>query len=292
MKAKLGYFELVIVVLTALSLGILTLAGRRRPLRISRSSQGVRIPRNLLIAGLGAWVVNRIENPLARWACARAQSKGIGLLQWRPLRGWPAFLMAVLLLDYTLYLWHILTHRVPWLWRFHRVHHLDADLDTSTALRFHAGEMLLSVPWRLLQILLLGVSLPAFRAWKLLLTLSVLFHHSNLKLSDKTERVLRRWIMTPALHGIHHSRNLGEMDSNWSSGFTLWDRIHGTLKTGIRQDTIEIGSPDYSGSQSLWAALTLPFRKPARWSHGDRLFPNRGEEIVGPDAVRVGGGQF
>src|SRR3546814_2584537 len=105
---------------------------------------------------------------------------------------------------YTLYVWHLLLHRVPLLWRCHVAHHVDLDLDASTALRFHFAELALSVPWRAAQIVLIGVSPRALSVWQTALLLSVLFHHSNARLPPAMERRLNRLIVTPRMHGIHH----------------------------------------------------------------------------------------
>ena len=127
------------------------------------------------------------------------------MLKWTRLPEWVEVPLAVILLDYTLYVWHVLTHRVSWLWRFHVVHHVDLDLDASTALRFHCGELVLSVAWRAGQILLIGVSPLALSVWQTAVLLSILFHHSNVRLAVETERRLNRFIVTPRMHGIHHS---------------------------------------------------------------------------------------
>jgi sterol desaturase/sphingolipid hydroxylase (fatty acid hydroxylase superfamily) len=171
--------------------------------------------------------------------------------------------LALVLLDYTLYIWHVLTHRVPWLWRFHLVHHADLDMDASTALRFHFGELLISVPWRAGQIFLIGVSPLSLVVWQSILFVMILFHHSNVRLPIGVERRLNLLIVTPRMHGIHHSFIREETDSNWSSGLTLWDRLHGTLRLNVPQEEITIGVPAYRTPRetSLLNLLKLPFTK-------------------------------
>src|SRR5205807_3040294 len=132
------------------------------------------------------------ERPVAEWLSRIVGRRQWGLLNALPLPAWLEILLSVLLLDYTLYVWHILTHKVPFLWRFHLVHHVDLDLDTSTALRFHFGELALSVPWRAAQIVAIGVSPLSFSIWQTMLALSVMFHHSNVELPIRLERVLNR----------------------------------------------------------------------------------------------------
>ena len=176
--------------------------------------------------------------------------------------------LAVALMDYTLYLWHVLMHRSPPLWRLHLPHHADLDLDVSTALRFHFSELVVSIAWRAGQVALIGVSSSAYSAWQKLLMFSILFHHSNVELPIELERWLSRIIVTPRLHGIHHSIIRDETDSNWSSGLTLWDWLHGTLKLNVPQQAIIIGVPAYRQSQdvSLGKIIAMPFAsQPPSW---------------------------
>jgi len=174
----------------------------------------------------------------------------------------PSLILAVALLDYTLYLWHILTHRLPFLWRFHKAHHVDLDMDASTALRFHFGELALATVWRAGQVVLIGVSARALSLWQTFTLVEILFHHSDIELPAEVERWLSRVIVTPRLHGIHHSAREGETNSNWSSGLTVWDWLHGTLRTTVPQDSIIIGVAGLreQQSQELPRLLSLPFR--------------------------------
>jgi len=202
-----------------------------------------------------------VQKPLVDRLFRKMDEKNWGVLRSLRLPHWASTLASLLLFDYTLYLWHLLTHRLPFLWRFHQVHHIDRDLDVSTALRFHFGELLLSVPWRLVQIRLIGPSRKSFQLWQSLLMSSVLFHHSNVRLASRIESLVGWLIMTPCLHGIHHSRRREEMDANWSSGLTLWDRLHGTLKGSFQKPEVDIGVAGYSGPLAFIPVLRLPFRK-------------------------------
>ena len=169
-------------------------------------------------------------------------------------------------MDYTLYLWHVMTHRVPFLWRFHRVHHADLDMDASTAIRFHLGEFLLAAPYRALQVALIGVSPEALTLWQRLTLAEVVFHHSNLRLPLGLEQRLVGVIVTPRMHGIHHSTVPGAADANWSSLFTLWDRLHGTLRLNVPQAAVEIGVPELRRPRdvALPRLLALPFERQRR----------------------------
>ena len=152
---------------------------------------------------------------------------------------------------------------MPWLWRFHLVHHVDLDLDATTGLRFHAGELAASIPWRAAQILVIGVTPGALALWQQLTLACVLFHHSNTRLSDRTERLLSRVVATPRMHTIHHSTDPAHLHSDFSSGLAIWDRLHGTGRV-VEPDALAVGVTGYlSPPVSLGRALTLPFEEPS-----------------------------
>jgi sterol desaturase/sphingolipid hydroxylase (fatty acid hydroxylase superfamily) len=203
-----------------------------------------------------------LEVPVAFQMAEFAQAKRIGILPRFSLPPAAAILAGTLLLDYTLYWWHFLTHRVPLLWRFHQVHHLDREMDATTALRFHFGEIAISVAFRAAQVLAIGPTPMTVAAWQVLLFFSILFHHSNVRLPVALERRIARVVMTPRLHGIHHSIAPEQVNSNWSSGFTFWDWLHATLRTDVPQEAITIGVRGFLDEQSvtLGKSLTLPFR--------------------------------
>jgi sterol desaturase/sphingolipid hydroxylase (fatty acid hydroxylase superfamily) len=237
----------------------------RWPLRPARESKGRRQLRNFAVAALGGLTVGVLQQPFTAPLARRVLRQRQGLLQQLPVPEWARDALAVVLMDYTLYLWHVLTHEVPHLWRFHRVHHADLDLDASTAVRFHVGELALSVPYRLAQVRLLGVSPRALDVWQRLLMLSILFHHANVRLPERLERVLSTWVMTPRLHGIHHSADPEESSSNWSSGLALWDWLHGTLRRDVAQEDLDLGIPEPHRPEQLTLPrlLALPWRPPA-----------------------------
>ena len=236
---------------------------QRRPLRRSVESKLTRNVRNLAVASLSAMAVQLVELPVAMRLAALVERRGWGVVNLTGLPVWAEVTLAFVLLDYTLYVWHVLTHRVPWLWRFHVVHHADLDMDASTALRFHFGEMIISVPWRAGQIFLIGVSPLSLVVWQSILFVMILFHHSNVRLPIGVERWLNLLIVTPRMHGIHHSFIREETDSNWSSGLTLWDWLHGTLRLNLPQKEITIGVPAYRTPREtgLLKMVKLPFTK-------------------------------
>ena len=240
----------------------LTWLERRRPLRPDQHEPKARRElRNAAVAGLAAVTMQLLEKPVTDRLTALVERRGIGLLPALRLPQWAETAAACVMLDYTLYLWHVLTHKVPFLWRFHRVHHADLDLDASTGLRFHAGEMALSVGWRAAQVLLIGVRRPALALWNALLLIEVVFHHSNVKLPPAAERWLRLLLVTPRMHGIHHSVERSETDSNWSSGLTAWDYLHGTLRLDVPQAAVTIGVPELRrpGQVTLPKLMAMPF---------------------------------
>ncbi len=243
--------------------GVLLYFENRRPLRRRVESKFTRGSRNLTIAGLAAIALQLAEQPIVAPLTKLVERKNIGLLKIARLPGSLEAILAVLLMDYTLYVWHVLTHRISFLWRFHLVHHVDLDLDASTALRFHFGEIIVSAAWRAAQIVVIGVSPVSFAAWQMFLFPSILFHHSNVRLPVDWEEKISRLIVTPRMHGIHHSTERKETDSNWSSGLTVWDWLHGTLKTNVPEDKMIIGVPAYQKPEEvvLTKILPLPFGK-------------------------------
>jgi sterol desaturase/sphingolipid hydroxylase (fatty acid hydroxylase superfamily) len=248
---------------------------RGRPLRGSTQPKLKREIRNVAVAGLGAVAVQLTEIPLVLSLLEPVQRLRLGILNQLKLPLWMALPAALLLMDYTYYVWHILLHRVPLLWRFHLVHHVDLDMDSSTALRFHFGEVLLTLPFRAAQVIGIGLTPLTYSAWQIWFLLSIMFHHSNVELPVKWERRLNRFIVTPRMHGIHHSIARQETESNWSSGFTIWDRLHGTLRLNVPQREITIGVPHWRtpDSVTLPTILSLPFQPiPPVWE-----LPGNGE---------------
>lgn len=230
---------------------------RRRPLRRQVDPGARRILRNVAVGVVTAAEVAIAERPLIEALARSVERHRLGLLPMLGMPRWVETALAVPLLDYTLYLWHILLHRVPVLWRFHLAHHTDLDLDASSALRFHFGEFAASIPWRAAQVALIGVSPRALALWRMLTAIEVVFHHSNFRLPRRIEEPLTWLVMTPRLHGIHHSIVDEERDSNFSSGLTLWDRLHGTLRTDVPRDTITIGVLPYRAPHQVTLAKTL-----------------------------------
>ena len=235
----------------------------RRPLRRTVEPKLRRTARNLtlsvlsLVAGIGMQAILVI--PIARWT----ESHRAGLLNLFEAPGWVEIAIAVILLDYTLWWWHWASHHVPFLWRFHLVHHVDRDLDASTALRFHFGEHLISFFYRAAQIVVFGVSLEAVWIWQLILFASILFHHSNVRVPARLESLLVRLVVTPRMHGIHHSDRRDEAFTNFSSLVSAWDYLHRTICLSVPQQEVTIGVPAYESETdvTLGRILAIPFRR-------------------------------
>ena len=231
---------------------VLVLLELRRPLRKGKSEPKLRRNvRNMAVAGTSAVAVmltgTPVTTPLTKWV----QRRNWGLVKWLQLPLWLEVPIALILLDYLLYLWHVAFHKVPFLWRFHQVHHVDLDMDASTAIRFHFGEMALSTALQTFQILTIGVSPLTFSIWNTWLVSEVMFQHSNVELPFGLERWLCKIIVTPRMHGIHHSLVTEELSSNWSSGLTLWDRLHGTLRLNVPQNHLTLGLAAYPDAEEV-----------------------------------------
>jgi sterol desaturase/sphingolipid hydroxylase (fatty acid hydroxylase superfamily) len=228
-----------------------------RPLRRARFSKTRRLMVNAALAMCAAATASALYPLVVLPVLASRSDRRFSP---RPLRGWPLTLGALLWLDSTLWLWHVANHHVPFLWRFHAVHHMDGDLDVSTALRFHAGELALSTFYRALQVGLVPIDARTLVGWELAVLLSVQFHHSNLRLPPKLDRALRCVMATPRMHGVHHSVDGAERNSNFANLLTLWDRLFGTFRSPENPHA-EIGLPGFSRNdvESLGTALTLPF---------------------------------
>ena len=201
--------------------------------------------------------------PIMVWLAIKNQSLHAGLNFLYSLPSWAEGTIAFLLLDYTNYLWHILNHKLPILWRFHLVHHTDHDLDITTAFRFHFGELIGSVFFRGAAVFLTGSSPAIVLVYEIIFEAATQFHHSNMRLPFRFEQFLNKLIVTPRMHGIHHSIIQIERDSNYSVIFSFWDRIHKTFTFNKLQQRVVIGVPSYRNQDELTIGflLKLPFTK-------------------------------
>jgi sterol desaturase/sphingolipid hydroxylase (fatty acid hydroxylase superfamily) len=257
----MGFGKLVRGLFVVAAAGVVLVLERKRRARRYVEAPLVHRGRNLAVAGLAAATVHVLEAPVVVPLAALVARRRWGVVRGLPGPAWLRDLAAVVLLDYTLYIWHIIAHRAPWLWRFHLVHHVDLDLDATTGLRFHAGELAASVPWRAAQIVAIGVTPRALTIWQTLTLASVLFHHSNAKLGDRAERVLSWIVTTPRMHAIHHSIDPSQLQSNFSSGLAIWDRLHATARFDANANEVTVGVAGHLDPRQVTLAriLRLPF---------------------------------
>lgn len=255
------------------------------PLRESRTGLIARLIVNGCTSLTAFVVAAAVVRPAAMHTLDWATQGPFGLVHIVPFPAWAQFLIGFLLLDLTFYYWHLLNHHVPLLWRFHNVHHIDPALDVSTGFRFHFGEVLMSALFRVTQVSLIGMSFATFAAYEAVFQANTLFHHSNLRLPIRLERWLNKIVVTPRMHGIHHSQVRRETNSNFGVVFPWWDRIHRTLGLNIPQREIEIGIPGYAspGDNTVWRTLIMPFtRQRDYWRKPDGSTPERRKPVAPP----------
>ena len=165
--------------------------------------------------------------PFLLWA-VHVEEQGWGISRWLGLAGWLEIILAIVVLDMFDYFWHRANHRVPFLWRFHKSHHADTEMDLSTALRFHPGELLISAGVKASWILIWGPTAVAWFLFEAMVSLAAQFHHSNIDFPDALENRLSRVIVTPRFHAAHHAVDRSFGDRNFSTIFSCWDRLFRT----------------------------------------------------------------
>ena len=256
-----------VVVLLVAGYGSLSFLERAFPLRRQRTSLLPRLAVNAVVSSVSFLTAALLVNPASSAALGWVASSSFGLVHLLKLSGWSELIVSFLLLDLTFYYWHVANHRVPLLWRFHNVHHIDPDLDVSTAFRFHFAEVALSALFRVMQVAVIGPSYVAYVAYQLVFLVETQFHHSNVRLPVRVERVINYFIVTPRMHGIHHSQVQGQTNSNFSVVFSWWDRIHNTICLAIPQSEIVVGVPAYScqADNRIWRCLVMPFERQRRY---------------------------
>jgi sterol desaturase/sphingolipid hydroxylase (fatty acid hydroxylase superfamily) len=242
---RLGFFLGILLAMALLE----ALVPRRRQ-AIGRLQ---RWPGNLGLVVLDTLIV-RFLFPLAGVGMAfLAQSKGWGLFNILPLPAWLAIPAAVFLLDLTIYGQHVAFHAVPLLWRLHRMHHADLEFDVTTGLRFHPGEILLSMLIKLAAVAVLGATPVAVLIFEILLNATSLFNHGNVRLPLGLDRILRLIVVTPDMHRVHHSIDRRETDSNFGFNVPWWDRLFGTYhaQPALGHERMTIGIPAFRDPREL-----------------------------------------
>ncbi len=220
---------------------------------------------NILITIIDSIAIRLISQTLAVGAALIAAQNGWGLLNWLALPVWLEIIISIALLDLAIYVQHVLSHKIPILWKIHRLHHADRDIDVTTGTRFHPIEIILSMLYKSLIILILGPSIFAVFLFEIILNSSSIFNHANLKLSADLDKTLRLLVVTPDMHRVHHSVISKETGSNYGFFLSIWDKLFNTyIEQPIKgHDKMIIGLKEYqdkSPSNFLWC-LKLPFTK-------------------------------
>ena len=231
-----------------------------RPAR--NAPKGGRWITNLALFAIDTLAVRLLVPLLMVGAAALAAEKGWGLLNLLPLPDWAAIVLAILALDLALYVQHWATHRVPLLWRLHKVHHSDPAFDVTTAARFHPLEIVLSMGYKMAVVIALGLPVLGVFLFELVFNIATLFTHANFALPRAAERRVRALLVTPTMHRIHHSAIRRETDSNYGTLLSAWDRLFKTY-TDEADGRLTIGLGEYQDKRPyrLGWSLLLPFRK-------------------------------
>jgi sterol desaturase/sphingolipid hydroxylase (fatty acid hydroxylase superfamily) len=244
-------------------LAALALAEAISPARKRQFPREARWPANLLLTIIDTAMLRLLFPLLAVGVAAWAEVRGIGLFNLVALPIWAAFAASLLLLDATIYAQHWAMHRSPILWRLHRVHHTDRDVDVTTSLRFHPGEIALSMGLKMAVVVALGAPPDTVIGFEIVLNAMAMFNHANWKLPAGVERTLRALIVTPDMHRIHHSLKRSETDSNYGFNLSLWDRLFGTYCGHASQTGFALGLESFQSPapNGIFFVIMLPFRR-------------------------------
>ncbi len=226
-----------------------------------RAAHGLR---NVLFGVLNAVVIGILFVALWSMASVWSEAQAFGLLHWFALPAPVRIVGAVLVFDAWMYGWHRLNHRMPFLWRFHRMHHSDPHMDVTTANRFHPGEIVMSSILRIPVIALIGMRLEELALYEMLMFAVVQFHHANIAVPPRIDRWLRAVIVTPFMHKVHHSRLQPETDSNYSSLLSIWDRLFRSFRLRHEPHGIQFGLDEWDAPQhqDLKGMTVTPFKNP------------------------------
>lgn len=237
-----------------------------RPRVLSRRQ---RWPGNVVLVLIGGFIARFLPVGALAGAALFAQAQGIGLFHWLDAAGpgtpvWVQWLVSLVVLDFAVWAFHLAAHRVQGLWVFHRVHHADPDIDVTTALRFHPGEIALSSLYKAGFVIALGAPVLAAVLFEMILNGLAMFNHANWRIPPAIDRVLRLFVVTPAFHRMHHAM---ETRHNRNFGFclSLWDRLFGQAVVPTEdRAALQIGLPEYRppAHHSPLALLAQPFRAP------------------------------
>jgi sterol desaturase/sphingolipid hydroxylase (fatty acid hydroxylase superfamily) len=243
---RLGFFLGIFAVMAAWELAA--------PRRTLRESKALRWTHNLALALLNSILVRAVLPVAEIGVAAFAAERGIGLFNLIHVPQPVTILLSVLVLDLAVYLQHLMFHAVPLFWRLHRVHHADLDFDVTTGARFHPLEIGLSMLIKCAVILAMGPPAIAVLVFEILLNASSMFNHGNVRIPPAMDRVLRRVVVTPDMHRVHHSIDSRETNTNFGFSFPWWDRLFGTYRTAPRagHEAMTIGIDQFRSPRELW----------------------------------------
>jgi sterol desaturase/sphingolipid hydroxylase (fatty acid hydroxylase superfamily) len=234
------------------------------PRRKLTAGRVARWPSNLGVAVVDALLVRLVLPAAVIGVSLYASGHGIGLFHWLNLRLSVAAIAGFFALDLAIYAQHVMFHHVPWLWRLHRMHHADLDIDVTTGFRFHPFEILISLGIKIVVVLALGVPPVAVFVFEVVLNATSLFNHSNVSMRPGLDRILRLVLVTPDMHRVHHSVVRCETDSNFGFNLPWWDRLFRTYRRepAAGHNGMTIGLPEFRDARELRLdrMLTQPFR--------------------------------
>jgi sterol desaturase/sphingolipid hydroxylase (fatty acid hydroxylase superfamily) len=253
---RLGFFFGVLIIMA-----IWEIRAPRRALTVPKAMRWVN---NLGLVFLNSLMLRLLFPAAAAGVAAIARSRGWGLLNLSEIGLLPATLIGVVVMDFVIYLQHVMVHAVPALWRLHRVHHADLDYDVTTGARFHPIEIILSMLIKFATILVLGPPVVAVVIFEVLLNATAMFNHGNVRLPGGVDRALRWFVVTPDMHRVHHSVEDDEANSNFGFNLPWWDRLLGTYRDQPRagHEEMKIGIHHYRDPKQverLFGMLSLPF---------------------------------
>lgn len=260
---RVGIFVSVLVVMSLLEILV-----PKRSLVVSKAKRWMTNISMTVISNLLIRLIGMLALPIvALGAAYYAEEKSFGLFYLSDLPFWIICLLSIVILDFAIYLQHVLSHHIPVLWRLHKVHHADRDIDVTTATRFHPIEIILSMLYKAALVMLLGIPVVAVFIFEIILSSLAMFNHANVALSPRLDRLLRLLIVTPDMHRVHHSVYESETNSNYGFNLAVWDYICGTYTSQPKDghEKMTIGLNDYQTSKPTGLI----------WSLGLPFFPNR-----------------
>ena len=256
-QIRMGFFFSVLVIMA-----IWEIARPRRKLTVSKPLRWIN---NLGLVFFNSYILRLLFPAAAIGVAITAAQQGWGLFNVYQLPLYVSVIVSIVIMDFVIYVQHVMVHAIPVLWRLHRVHHADPDYDVTTGARFHTLEILLSMLIKFATILLLGPPVVAVILFEIILNATSMFNHANIRLPFAVDRLLRWIVVTPDMHRVHHSVEDDEANSNFGFSLPWWDRLFGTYRDQPRagHEAMKIGIHKYHEAKDVsWISgmLTLPFR--------------------------------